>query len=212
MTDKNLTHITVVIDRSGSMAGLQQSTITGFNKFLGEQQELPGRATLTVVQFDHEYAVVAHGDVKTIAPLTLETYQPRGRTALLDAQGRSITELGVALKAMPDAERPGRVLFVTITDGMENASEAFTAAEIRALIEQQREKYGWEFIYLGANQDAVATATVMGYATGRSATYTASRTGVGQTYSLASAQAKRFRGGQSLEAMPAKLDDDKEPA
>ncbi len=163
MTKPDCCAIAVVLDRSGSMESIRESTIEGFNEFLQGQKAVPGEATLTLVQFDNEYQV--HHDATPLAgvpPLNDGTYVPRGSTALLDAIGRTINTLGARLAATPERDRPSRVLFTIITDGMENASQEFSREKIFDMITHQRERYGWQFMFLAANQDAIASGRDMG--------------------------------------------------
>ena len=139
----NKTAIMVVLDRSGSMQPLTKDVCGGFDTFVAEQKKLPGEATLTLVQFDHEYEIVyVNKPLDEVPPLT---HIPRGSTALLDAVGRGIGELGSALDKQPEDERPGKVIVVIMTDGQENASQEWTREKLRKLIKEQREKYSWEF-------------------------------------------------------------------
>jgi len=161
MTKNDLTHIVVVLDRSGSMASVRADTIGGFNTFLEQQQKLPGMATMTLVQFDHEYLVVHQAmNVSELAPLTEETYLPRGQTALYDAVGRAVAETTESVNAIPAKERPGVVVAI-LTDGAENASSEFTHAAVQTLI-KERTAAGWEFLFLGANMDVVEAAARIG--------------------------------------------------
>ena len=156
----NLTDITLVVDRSGSMEKIREDAEGGVNTFIHEQATHPGEALLTLVQFDTEYEFVHRGmPIKQVPPYTLV---PRGNTALLDAVGRAINETGERLAKMAEQDRPGLVILVTTTDGLENSSKEFTKAQIKTLIEQQQSKYKWQFIFLGANQDAFAEAGGMG--------------------------------------------------
>lgn len=154
-----LTEIACVIDRSGSMQSMADDAIGGFNAFLQTQRQQPGQARLTLVLFDHEYLKPYEDlDVRDIPPLTSETYVPRGNTALLDAIGRTIDDLGQRLAATPEAERPGQVIVAILTDGYENASTHYSQRKIAAMIDHQRQKYGWEFTFLAADEAAIATA------------------------------------------------------
>ena len=164
MTDKNLTEIICVVDRSGSMAAIKTDAIGGFNQLLEDQKKLKvGRALLTFVQFDHEYEVVHNGKpIEDVPPLTEATYIPRGCTALLDAVGKAIQTVGERLSKTPEDQRPAKVLVVILTDGLENASREYTKQSIKAIIDTQRNQYQWEFVYLGANQDAFAEAQSIG--------------------------------------------------
>lgn len=156
---ENLTYVVVLLDRSGSMGSVRDSTIEGINTFIEGQKKTPGEARMTLIQFDDQYEVNYTDRLLAEVPvLTHETYQPRGSTALLDSMGRTIVELGERLAAMPESARPGRVVVVIQTDGAENCSSKFDHAQVSDMIKHQREKYNWEFIFLGANQDAIATA------------------------------------------------------
>lgn len=163
MTDANYTHITVVLDRSGSMGIVAPDTIGGFNEFLRAQKENPGRATMTLVQFDHEYLATYRAlALECVPELTRHTYQPRGNTALLDALGRAIVETGQCLAALQEDQRPGKVILVVLTDGQENASREYTNEKIREMITHQQEMYNWLVVFLGANMDAFSVAGGLG--------------------------------------------------
>lgn len=160
MTDNTLADITLVIDRSGSMSAIQAEAQSGINAFIGEQAQAPGRANLTLVQFDTEYEFVHRGvPIGDVPPYTLE---PRGMTALLDAAGRAIEEVGRRLEAMPEQERPGLVVFAIVTDGQENSSRTYTRQRVREMISHQREVYKWQFVFLGADDSAFEEATSIG--------------------------------------------------
>lgn len=167
----NLSRIVFILDRSGSMRSAVESTITSFNKFIKEQKELPGGATLRFVQFDDEYTVVFDKPLQDVPELTQRDFEPRGVTALLDAQGKTIVDLGKELESLPEHERPEHVIVITLTDGLENASTDYTQAKVAELIKHQTEKYGWKFIYLGANQDAVKVGGGMGIVRGQTMTF-----------------------------------------
>ncbi len=170
--NKHLTEIAFVLDRSGSMQSMATAAIDGFNHFLKSQQSAPGHARLTLVLFDDEYLVPqVSSPVVEVRPLTRETYVPRNSTALLDAIGRTIEELGQRLEATPEPERPGKVIVAILTDGEENASTQFTWTQIAERIRHQTAHYQWEFFFLGANQDAIATAAKMSIAPQNAATY-----------------------------------------
>jgi hypothetical protein len=155
----NLTEIAFVLDRSGSMQSMVEPAISGFNRLLHEQQQVPGSARFTLVLFDDAYEVpVKSVPIAEVVELDTSTFVPRGSTALLDAIGRTIDELGASLAATPEADRPGQVIVAILTDGMENASRQFTWQDISARIRHQTEQYDWKFLFLGANQDAIATA------------------------------------------------------
>lgn len=164
----NLSDITVVIDRSGSMESCKVEAVGGLNAFVEDQKKLPGSANFTLIQFDDRYEVVHAGvPIQSVGKLDLI---PRGWTALYDAVGRAVRETGERLSAMPENERPGLVVFVIITDGMENASKEFRSkAEIKKIIDHQTQKYNWKFLFLGSNQDGFAEGTSLGMSA--SATY-----------------------------------------
>jgi len=174
------TEIAFILDRSGSMASMTNAAISGFNEFLKAQQATvddhgqPIPATFTLILFDHEYLPAYNRqDIQTVRPLTLETYVPRGSTALLDAIGRTIDHIGAELAATPEADRPAKVVIAILTDGEENASRQFSMEAINQRITHQTEKYQWEFMFLGANQDAIATAARMGIHSHHAATFAA---------------------------------------
>ena len=156
MTDKNLTEIVCVLDRSGSMTSMQKDAIGGFNTFLKEQKEAKiGECKLTMNLFDHEQLIVHDCELlDAVEPLTGRTYSPRGATALLDALGMTINLVGDRLSKTPEEKRPGAVIFVVLTDGAENASVEFHYDAVQELIKRQTEKYKWQFIFLAQGLDA----------------------------------------------------------
>jgi uncharacterized protein YegL len=155
----NLTYIAFILDRSGSMQSMAEEAIGGFNAFLSEQQAEEGEANLSLILFDHEYTPITNcTPVAKVKPLNGKTYEPRGMTALFDAMGRTIDDLGKQLADTPEADRPGGVIVVTLTDGMENASKDYTQAQVAAKVKHQQEKYGWQFIFLGANLETTEQA------------------------------------------------------
>lgn len=156
----NLTDITLVVDRSGSMEQIKDDAEGGINSFIAEQAKQPGDALLTLVQFDTEYEFIHSGvPVRQVSRYKLV---PRGGTALLDALGRAIIETGERLAKIDEADRPGLVIFVVMTDGQENSSKEFTKAQIKEMIERQQNVYNWHFTFLASNQDAFAEAGGMG--------------------------------------------------
>lgn len=190
----NYTHISFVLDRSGSMRTIKPDTIGGFNQFLEDQKKAPGKATMTLVQFDNEYEVLqSMVDIQAIPPLTDATFVPRGSTALLDAIGRTINETGKSLGDMPETERPEKVLFVILTDGQENSSVRFSNPKINEMITHQRGTYKWEFVFLAANQDAIATAARMGIGAASAMTYTADAAGAAASFSALSRETISYR-------------------
>ena len=183
---KNYTHISIVLDRSGSMCVIKQDTIGGFNEFLSKQKKEDGECTFTLVQFNHEYELVHDFiQLKDIPDLNDETFQLSGATALLDAIGKTIDSVGKKLSDMDEKDRPERVLFVIITDGQENSSQDFQMKNINEMIQHQTDSYNWQFIFLGANQDAIASAANIGIKKGNSLSFGATAHGVrGMTCSL----------------------------
>ena len=182
----NFTRIAIVLDRSGSMESCKESTVAGFNEFIRTQREIPGEATVKLVQFDDQYETVFDKPLKECPELTQNTFVPRGSTALLDAQGRTIVELGQELAALPEQERPSKVIVVTLTDGLENASKQYNLDKIGEMIREQRDKYNWDFVFLGANQDAVATAAAMSIPLPSAMSYSTSKAGVAATMAAVS--------------------------
>lgn len=175
---ENYTDISIVLDRSGSMESIKDDTIGGFNSFLSEQKKVPGAATITLAQFDDVYETVYQAiDLQAAPLLNDQTFVPRGTTALLDAIGRTINETGKRLAAMAESNRPAKVIFVILTDGHENASREFSMPQINEMIRRQRDTYSWEFVFLGANQDAIASAGQMGIQAANAMTYAANKVG-----------------------------------
>lgn len=183
---ENLTEMVFVLDRSGSMRNLTADTIGGFNELIEKQKKLDGDAYVTTVLFDHEYEVLHdHVALKDVAPLTDREYFARGSTALLDAVGRTINAVGARLVATPEEERPAHVVFVITTDGMENASREYTAKQVREMVEHQQQKYSWQFVFLGANMDAVSEARDLGISAKYAANFTPTGRGVNRMYAKA---------------------------
>ncbi len=193
---KGLTELVFIIDRSGSMSGLEDDTIGGFNAMLQEQQDLEGEAVVTTVLFDDRYELLHDRiNIQAVAPLSRKDYTVRGSTALLDAIGRTIRKIRKAQHATQEDFRAEKVLFVIITDGLENASHHYTADMIKERIEHQRQKYGWEFIFFGANMDAIAEAGKIGIAADRARNYSADAYGTQSVYTAMSAMSSAFRTG-----------------
>lgn len=192
---QDLTDITVVLDRSGSMHACQSDSEGGLNRFIDDQKKLPGEAVFTLVQFDTEYEFVHRAvPIRSVPHCTLV---PRGNTALLDAVGRAIVETGERLAKTREADRPGLVVFVIVTDGQENSSREFTLAKVREMIAHQQAVYKWQFTYLGANQDAFAEAGALGIA--GAVANTTSRTQQA-TWSAASGHMGRMRAAARMNA------------
>ncbi len=185
------THISAIIDRSGSMESIRTDTEGGFNVFLRDQKEQPGEATISLTTFDDlieiEYAMIPIRD----APLFVLT--PRGYTALLDAVGVTIQNLGEKLAAMDEPDRPEKVLVVIVTDGQENHSREYSYDQIRGIIEEQTRQYSWEFLFLGANQDAILAGGRLGIPAGKSINYAANSPSVRNTYNTLSRVSSSYR-------------------
>jgi Mg-chelatase subunit ChlD len=173
------TDIAFILDRSGSMQSMAEEAIGGFNAFLKEQQKEAGGARLSLILFDHEYTpIVENSPIDQVEPIDEKTYEPRGMTALLDAMGRTIDDLGEQLAAMPEEERPGTVIVVTLTDGLENASKDYTREKVAERIKHQEEKYSWEFIFLGAHMDSIDEAEAFGIQRASSKVYASVEEGI----------------------------------
>ncbi len=180
---KDLVEMVFILDRSGSMSGLESDTIRGFNGFIEKQRKLPGEAIISTVLFDHDFEVLHNrANIQTISPLTTEEYFVRGSTALLDAIGRSILKIVSVYKKTNEKNQPEKTVFIITTDGMENASREFSSRKIKEMIEYQKEKYNWEFIFLGANIDAVETAREFGINSDRAATFHSDKDGTSLNY------------------------------
>lgn len=156
----DLTDITLVVDRSGSMADCKEDAQGGINTFIEEQKKAAGSALLTLVQFDTEYEFIHTGS--PIAHVPAYALVPRGNTALLDAVGRSISEAGARLEKMPEDQRPGLVVFVIVTDGLENSSKEFTFSKVKEMIDHQRDTYNWQFTFIGADASVFDVGARMG--------------------------------------------------
>ncbi len=206
--NKHYTEIAFILDRSGSMESCKDAAIEGFNRFLADQQQTEGLAKLTLVLFDDEYLVPVRSiPVQEVVPLTGDTYTTGNSTALLDAIGRTVDELGTALAALPEKARPGQVIVAILTDGQENASRRFSQADIAAKIKHQTESYGWTFLFIGANQDAIATAAQLSIGANNAATYVADDAGSRASHVAFSRKARSLRLSQMGQASAAEAAD-----
>ena len=179
----NLTEIVFILDRSGSMGGLETDTIGGFNAMLERQKKAEGEALLSTLLFSNETEVLHdRADIRQVEPLSLQDYRVGGSTALLDAIGSAIRHIGNLHRETRPEERPAHTLFVITTDGQENASRRYGYAELKRLIEGQKERYGWEFLFLGANMDAVAAASRFGIDADRAVRYHCDSAGIALNY------------------------------
>jgi uncharacterized protein YegL len=183
MPKQGKTEIAAIIDRSGSMSTIKNDVIGGFNQFLKSQQEQAGEATMTVVQFDNQYEITVDGkNISEVEELNENTFVPRGMTALLDAIGTTINSLGERFAKMNEEDRPEHVIVSIITDGDENSSREFTRDQINKMITHQQEKYNWKFIFLAANQDAIANARSIGISKDYALNFDANARGIQGVY------------------------------
>ena len=198
---KNLTELVFILDRSGSMAGLEDDTVGGFNSMVEKQRKLEGDAFISTVLFDGVSEVI-HDRVaiSEIKPLTREEYYVRGCTALLDAIGGAIHHIMNIHKYARDEDVPEHTVFVITTDGMENASREYSAERVKKMIEQQKEKAGWEFLFLGANIDAVGTAASFGIGADRAVDYRSDSTGTQLNFSVLSDAISSVRSSAPLKS------------
>ena len=184
---KNLTELVFILDRSGSMQGLEVDTIGGFNAMLEKQKKEPGEAFVSTILFnDHTQVLHDRVKIEAVEPITHREYYVRGCTALLDAIGGAIHHIGNIHKYARSEDVPEPTLFVITTDGMENASRRYTSQQVKTMIQRQKEKYGWEFLFLGANIDAVETAGSLGIAPDRAVNYHCDSEGTRLNYEVVS--------------------------
>lgn len=199
---KNKTDITIILDRSGSMESVKSDTIGGFNSFLNSQQQNETEASLSLVQFDDQYETLyIDKDIKQADKLTSNTFQPRGSTALFDAIGQTINSVGQRLAELAESERPDKVLLVIMTDGFENASREFSAEKISEMIKHQRNVYSWEFMFIGANQDAVLSANQIGIPTAASITYAANSAGTNLVFEQMAQKISDYRSSNNVASL-----------
>lgn len=191
MTDSSYVHYLIIIDRSGSMENIKDDMNGGLHTFIDKQLEGvdSSKRTVSLYQFDTSHDCVHDFDLLEDA----KSYElvPRGGTALLDACGRAINDVGAKLKKLPESKRPGNVMVIIVTDGQENSSREFTRAHVKEMIQHQQDKYNWKFTYLGANQDAFAEAGSIGIPMASSLNYYSTGASVGATYDVLSASVSR---------------------
>ena len=197
----NITELVFILDRSGSMAGLESDTIGGFNAMIEKQKKQEGECYVSTVLFDN-VSEVLHDRVKLseIKPMTDKDYTVRGCTALIDAIGGAIHHIGNVHKYARPEDVPEHTMFIITTDGIENASRRYTREEVKAMIERQKEKYGWEFLFIGANIDAVETAAKYGIGADRAVNYNADSEGTSVVYSSVARAVCNVRANACLEA------------
>jgi len=182
---KNLTELVMILDRSGSMGGLESDTIGGYNSMLKKQRETEGEVLVSTVLFDDESEVLYDRiPLQDMPQMTEKEYYVRGCTALLDAIGGAIHHIGNVHKYAKDEDRPEKTIFVITTDGLENASKRYSYEKVKQMVERQKEKYGWEFLFLGANIDAIETAGRFGIAPDRAANYNSDHMGTALNYEV----------------------------
>jgi uncharacterized protein YegL len=178
MTHESLTEIVCILDRSGSMEAVRLDAIRGFNNFLGEQEEIGDDVLFTLVQFDDQYEIVHNGvNIKEVPKLDYNTFVPRGSTALYDAIGRTINDVTARHGKADEAELPAKVIVAILTDGEENSSKEFIKEDVFDMIQRQTDYYNWDFIYLGANQDAIKEASQIGIKSQSSINYSSASDG-----------------------------------
>ena len=198
---KNMTEIVFILDRSGSMSGLEADTIGGFNSMIEKQKKTEGEALISTVLFDSTSEVLYDRvNIRTIRPMTDNDYTVRGCTALLDAIGGAIHHIGIVHKYARPEDVPEHTLFVITTDGMENASRFYTSDRVKQMIERQKQKYGWEFLFLGANIDAVETARHFGIGADRAVNYHSDSAGTRLNYDVLNEAIWAVRSSAPLDA------------
>ena len=191
---KGLTELVFILDKSGSMAGLEKDTIGGFNSMLTKQKAEAGQCRVTTALFDNRYMLLHDRiDIRAVSPITEKEYSVGGSTALLDAIGRSIKKIADVQRSTADEYRAEKVIFIIITDGEENSSREFSADTVRKLISEEKERYGWEFLFLGANIDAVETAGRFGISADRAAEYVPDTKGTALNYAVMCEAVSEFR-------------------
>ncbi|MBO4383815.1 MAG: VWA domain-containing protein [Clostridia bacterium] len=197
---KGLTEIVFILDRSGSMGGLEDDTVGGFNAMIDKQKKAEGEALVSTVLFDHETEVLHDRvPIERIAPITRNEYCVRGCTALIDAIGGAIKHVSNVHRYIRDEDVPEHTMFIITTDGMENASKRYSSNEVKRMIEDRKEK-GWEFIFMGANIDAVETAKHFGIAEDRAVTYRSDSAGTRLNYAVMDEAISSVRAGKKLTA------------
>ena len=197
----NITELVFILDRSGSMAGLESDTIGGFNAMIEKQKKIDGKCFVSTVLFDNASEVLHDRvDLAAIQPMTDKDYTVGGCTALIDALGGAIHHIGNIHKYARPEDVPEHTVFVITTDGMENASHRYTAEKVKNMVQRQIEKFGWEFLFLGANIDAVETASNIGIAKDRAVNYHSDKEGTALNYSVMSEAIENVRCAKPLTA------------
>jgi len=206
----NLTELVFILDRSGSMSGLEDDTIGGYNSVLAKQKKEAGEALVTTVLFDDQVEILHDRmNIKEISPISEQDYYVRGSTALLDAVGKTIKKVVRTERQSSEDLRADNVMFVIITDGMENASREYNFEKIKTMIQHEKEKYGWEFVFLGANIDAVSAASNIGISSNRAANYNPDKKGTRLNYEAINSVVSELRMNNCLnEDWKSNIDED----
>lgn len=199
--NSNLTEIVFILDRSGSMAGLEDDTVGGFNAMLAKQKLEEGQALLSAVLFSDESSVLYDRvDIRKVEPMTERQYRVGGCTALLDAIGGAVHHIANVHKYAREEDRPGKTVFVITTDGMENASRVYSYDKVQRMVRHEQEKYGWEFLFLGANMDAISAARSFGIRSDRAVRFRNDGAGTELNYRVVSETVARLRRNEGISA------------
>lgn len=199
--NNNLTEIVFILDRSGSMAGLEDDTIGGFNAMVEKQKKEPGEALLSAVLFNTESAVIYDRvDIQKVEPMNDRQYCVGGCTALLDAIGSAVHHIANVHKYAREEDRPGKTIFVITTDGLENSSRRYTYADVQKMVAHEQEKHGWEFLFLGANMDAITEAKKFGFRSDRAVRYNCDSEGTSLNFAVVGKAISKARCGAAIEA------------
>ena len=197
--NNNLTEIVFILDRSGSMSGLESDTIGGFNAMLEKQKKEPGEAFLSAVLFaGHSQVLYDRVDIQKVEPMTEQQYQVGGSTALLDAIGGAVHHIANVHKYAREEDRPGKTVFVITTDGMENASRYYSFEKVKKMVQHKQEKYGWEFLFLGADMDAVSVAGSFGIRRDRAVRYAKDPCGTALNFEVVDKTISKFRATKEI--------------
>lgn len=195
---KNHAEIIMILDRSGSMASLAGDVVGGFNAFLKNQKEIRGTASATLILFDDQYEVVySNKDIQKVEDLTVNTFIPRGSTALLDSVGRTIEDVNRRLISTPDIDKPEKILVCIYTDGFENASTKYNNSQIKEMIDAQRNTHFWEFVFLGSNVDSFAVAGNIGINAAYTSNFVSTAKGTRDAYATLNCYATQYRTSES---------------
>lgn len=210
---KDLTEVVFILDRSGSMSGLEKDTIGGFNSMIEKQKNEEGEAYISTVIFDDRSEVLYDRvPVSKVEPMTDKQYYVRGSTALLDAIGGAIHHIANVHRYAREEDRPEKTLFIITTDGMENASRSYSYSEVKQMVEEEKEKYGWEFLFFGANMDVIGEAKSLGIDADRAFDYECSGDGIALNFQVFSRTISSFRKSKSREELDRRIDACFEPS